>query len=308
MSKILLRTLLLLSCAAAPAMAIAAPIYPGASGVGLEPPPGMKPATSFNGFQDGPASIVITEMPKEAYPQIDSQRAMFTQRFGATKADDVGVNGIRGFIVKGEQPARGVTFRKWVLVLDGPQETALVSVQVPSNDKALSDAVVETALRSVVFRKRPGLAEQVAALPFAVGDMAGFEASGTSLGAALILVDGKPADAAQRRAHVIVLSSGSTPPKDNRVDYAKAQLQAFQAIRTTEIVSAKPIEAGGAEWVEVKAKGSEGQAENPIAISYYLRFDAAGTVSVLCIAPQEGADRFDDRFKTVALSVKPKKG
>lgn len=47
-------------------------VHPRNSGIGLVPPPGFSPATAFSGFQspERNASIVIVEMPAEAYEQI----------------------------------------------------------------------------------------------------------------------------------------------------------------------------------------------------------------------------------------------
>jgi len=307
MSSSLIRALLVPLVIVLPVAARAAAVFPGASGVGLDPPPGMTAAKSFNGFQAGPASIVITEMPKAAYAQIDQSRDMFVTRFGAKQADDVEVNGAHGFMVKGTQAAGALHFHKWIVVLGGGDETALVSAQVPDGDKTYSDAAIEAALRSIVFRPRPGLDQQVAALPFAVGDLAGFRISGSALGAALILTDGpKDVDPNQSQAHIVVAANTGPAPTGDRAAFAKAQLQAFQAVRTTDVQSAKVFDADGAQWAQVDAKGSEGQADTPVAISYFMRFDPTGYLTVVCVAPQDAATRYAARFKTVALSVKPK--
>ena len=295
---------LILGC---PVAAVAAPVFPGASGVGLEPPPGMIAAKTFAGFKAGDAAIVITEMPAAAYQQIDASRDMYVTRFGAKQAENVDVNGAHGFLIKGAVAAGAAHVRKWVLVLDGKTETAVVSAQLPDGDQKVSEAAIDDALRTVAFRPKPGLDAQVAALPFAVGNLDGFHISATALGAALILVDGTPADAAeQSRAHVVVTASDGTPPKADREAFAKAQLKAFLAVRTTEVTSSKVFDADGAQWAQVEAEGTEGQGEIPVSISYFVRFDATGYLSIVCVAPRATAPQLADRFKTVAVSVKPK--
>ena len=307
MPKTILRATLVPLVLGLPTTALAAPVFPGASGVGLEPPPEMMAAKTFDGFQAGTASIVITEMPSAAYTQIDASRAMFVARFGAKQAEDVDVNGSHGFLVKGSVALGGKHIQKWVLVLGSPTETAVISAQLPDGDLKVKEAAIDAALRTVAFRPRPGLDAQVAALPFAVGDLAGFRISATALGAALILVDGtKDVDPNQSQAHVVVTASEGTPPVGDREAFAKTQLQAFQAVRTTEVKSSKLFEAGGAQWAEVDAEGSEGQGETPVAIAYFVRFDATGTLSIVCVAPRAEGSQLADRFKTVALSVKPK--
>ena len=290
-----------------PAAAAAAPVFPGASGVGLEPPPGMAAAKTFDGFMAGATSIVITEMPPAAYAQIDASRDMFVSRFNAKQAENVDVNGAHGFLVKGGVAVGPAHFRKWVLVLDGQTETAVVSAQLPDGDPKFSEAAIDAALRTVAFRPKPGLDAQVAALPFAVGNLDGFRISATALGAALILVDGaKDNDPDQSQAHVVVTASEGGPPKADREAFAKAQLKAFQAVRTTDVKSSKVFDADGAQWAQVDAEGTEGQGETPVAVTYFVRFDATGYLSIVCVAPQAQASQLTDRFKTVAVSVKPK--
>ncbi len=308
MSSTPIRALLLALAILSPVAARAAPVFPSASGVGLEPPAGMKPAVGFEGFQAGAASIVITELPKAAYAQIDPERARFVTQFAAKGADDVEINGVHGFLVKGTQAIGATHFRKWIVVLDGKSETALVIAQAPTDDAGLSDAAIETALHSIAFRERPGLEQQVAALPFAVGDLAGFRISAAALGAALILVDGsKDVDPKHSQAHIVVAQGNGNPPApDARIAYAKAQLQAFQAVRTTQVQSSKLFDADGAQWAQIDAAGSEGQEETPVAITYFIRFGSAAGLSIVCVAPQADAARYAERFKTVALSVKPK--
>src|SRR5262249_55428235 len=63
--------LLLVACLAGVARA-AAPQFPAAGRVGLQPPPGMTVSNNFAGFEDRSetASILIAEMPAAAYVQL----------------------------------------------------------------------------------------------------------------------------------------------------------------------------------------------------------------------------------------------
>src|SRR5215472_11207169 len=66
--------LAVLALAAAPARA-ADPVYPLASHVGLVAPGAMKPSERFRGFEDPVtgASILILEVPAQAYPEVEKQ-------------------------------------------------------------------------------------------------------------------------------------------------------------------------------------------------------------------------------------------
>lgn len=60
----------LLACLVVEARA-ADPIFPNGASVGLVPPPGMSLSKAFSGFEHrSGASVVIAELPAEAYPQL----------------------------------------------------------------------------------------------------------------------------------------------------------------------------------------------------------------------------------------------
>lgn len=294
--------------AAAITGAAAEPAFPGASAVGLDPPSGMQPARGFQGFREGPASILVTELPKIAFAQVDQHKGDFAQRFGAKQADEVEINGVHGFMVKGLQTTAQGRFRKWFVALDGPQVMALVTAQVPEADATVTDAAIDKALHTITFREPPPLEQRVAALPFAVGDLQNFRTANVMMGNAMLLTDGpNNTDPDHAQAHVVIADDVDHPtPAQDREGFAQKQLQAFQAVRTTKVRSTKSFDANGASWVEVVADGSEGPSEVPVTINYFLRFGGDGTISVVCVAPATDASRYDDRFKAIATSVKPR--
>ena len=60
-------------------------VFPPASAIGLVPPPGMRLATGFSGFQDdaAEASILIASLPAEAYAELSAaDDARFEQAQG----------------------------------------------------------------------------------------------------------------------------------------------------------------------------------------------------------------------------------
>ena len=89
-------------------------MFPGASGVGLDPPPGMTPAKTFDGFQ-GRAPYLDRhhrDAGSAAFAQIDASRDMFISRFGAKEAVNVDVNGAHGFLIKGAVAVGAAHVRK----------------------------------------------------------------------------------------------------------------------------------------------------------------------------------------------------
>lgn len=148
--------LLGLAAAWAATPAAAEPVFPKGSSVGLEPPTGMSPAPNFTGFVDpaSASSILVTEFPAEAYAQVESgmtPEILATQGVQATRSDWTSPGG-RGFLLRGTQITGGQELRKWVAVIGGATETAIVTIQSPAGERSLPEAAAEAALRTIAFR------------------------------------------------------------------------------------------------------------------------------------------------------------
>lgn len=287
----------------------AEPIFPRSSGVGLEPPGKMRVSDDFLGFQQGRASILITELPQEAFGKVGGMRgAMAAQLEGGVSAD-FSAGGATGFIVRGRQVVDGRTFRKWAVVLAGPGQTAMVTAQVPVEDRRIADQSVETALQSIAFREPSSEADKIARLPFTVGDYAGFRARGTLAGATLLLTQGpKEMDPDITQPSIAIATSlNHAAPADGRLAYAESYLRALTALKNQRIVGAKLLQSGGAEWAEIEAVGTRGSRDVPVKTTLFMRFNATrDSIAVLCTAPVSDQTDYAERFRRLAMSVKPK--
>ena len=178
---------------AMPALA-ADPTFPPGSRLGLVPPTGMIPSDKFDGFADPDkdAAILITVLPAEAYPQIEKTLDVDAlKKKGVTleKREAVQLSFGKGFLLIGNQTAEKTKYRKWLLVASASDLTALVTVQVPSQDSAYPDSVVRAALATLSVRPTVPEAEELGLLPFVVGDLAGFHVDDVLRGRAVMLSD-----------------------------------------------------------------------------------------------------------------------
>ena len=80
----------------------------------------------------------------------------------------------RAFCSPARQAADKTHYRKWLLVAPAGDFTALVTIQVPEQDKAYPDSAVRAALTTLAVRANVPDAEELSLLPFTVGDLAGF--------------------------------------------------------------------------------------------------------------------------------------
>ena len=119
----------------------AAPVFPPGSAIGLVPPPGMRLAMGFSGFQDdaAAASILVASLPAKAYAEVSTaDDAKFEQAQGVRveRRRALQAGGAPAVLLSGTQTVRGVVNRKWVLIAGAPALTALVTVQVPTDAAA----------------------------------------------------------------------------------------------------------------------------------------------------------------------------
>ncbi len=185
--------LIALLAMAAPAQA-ADPVYPTGSRIGLVPPRGMVPSKTFQGFEDrnDKAAIFITALPAAAYAEIEkspSADALKKQGITVEKREPVQLTNGKGFLIIGKLTADNKTYRKWLLVAAMGDLTAIVSVQLPEQDRTYPDNVVRAALDTLSVRATVPDAEQLSLLPFKVGDLSGFHVENVLPGRALVLVD-----------------------------------------------------------------------------------------------------------------------
>ncbi|KMO36036.1 hypothetical protein VQ03_21225 [Methylobacterium tarhaniae] len=293
-----------------PALAADA-VFPTAGSIGLVPPPGMIPAKGFSGFEHrSGASILITEMPAEAYGQLVAKFTPETLRatgFSVRGAGEtLAIAGGEGRVLRGSQAANGLTYAKWVAVVRGGAGTGLVTVQVPETARGqVPDAAVEAALATIAFRAPGSLADQIAALPYTVGDLAGFRPVRTLMGNALMLTDG-PLDVDPEGAQPLVVVAPSMGralvPEGQEGAFARKALATFREIKDVTVTGEERTTRDGAVTFRLRAAGADVKSGRPVAVTQVIRFDGPNYLRVLGLAPADRAEALD-RAERVAASV-----
>lgn len=295
---------------AAPALA-AEPVFPRAGSLGLAPPAGMKPATSFAGFEHrSGASIVLVEMPPEAWDQINGKftaEALAPSGFRVKGGPEpLSTAGGEGFVLRGTQGANGLTYAKWVAVVRGASGTGLVTVQVPeAAAKQVPAPTVEAALRTIAFRAKASLADQVAALPYTVGDTAGFRPTGVFAGNGLLLTEGpKDVDPEREQPMVIVTPSlGQVPvPAGGEVAYARRIFAAQKDLKDVAITGEERSTRGDAVVVRLRGTGTDTKNGRALGMTQTTVFEDGRYLRVIGFADAGRTDALA-RAERVAASV-----
>lgn len=291
--------------------ALADPVFPAAGSLGLAPPPGMSLSKSFAGFEHkSGASIILVEMPPEAWDQINGRftpEALAATGFKVRGGrESLPVAGGEGFVFRGAQAANGLTYTKWVAVVRGAPGTGLVTVQVPENaGKQVPGAAVEAALRSIAFRGKASLADQVAALPYTVGDLAGYRPMGVFAGNGLILTEGPKDVDPEREQPVIVVapSLGQAPvPEGGEVAFARRLLTAQKDFADTAVTDEARTTRGGAVVVRLRGTGTDTKTGRPLGMRQTMVFEGGRYLRVIGFADPARTDALE-RAERVAASV-----
>lgn len=279
--------------------AAADPTFPPGARIGLQLPPGMVVSRRFPGFEDPEhkVAIAVLELPLEAYDHVEQsifskvppgliveKREMFPFHDGI------------GFLLTGRTEAAGVSVQKWFLVaraVGGPNTdlTAFVNMDVPEGARGIyTDAVVRATLSSVTFRPPP-LAEQVAMLPFKLGDLAGFRVMQAMANGGVILTDG-PSNDITVQPYMIVSVGRSTPTEPNDRATVARDLLSSAPLRELTPTSSEAMRIGSLPGYEIRATAKNLRGD-PVKLVQWVRFGAGGYMRIVGVV---GADRWDELF------------
>jgi hypothetical protein len=229
------------------------PVFPQGSMIGLVPPQGMTPATTFSGFQDeaGGASIILSTIPgitlRELIAELSDGSKLAQQGIIEDRRENLTVGGNPALLIIGRQQLGTESVRKWMIIMGSPEGVAFVTAQY--RDAAAikyPDAVIRAALTSIVFRDAPTRSEQAAALPFTIPALGRFRIIAMLGGYGIALTDGpKDADPEYEQASFIAALTDVVPAVAERDAFARGQFLASRAIHITGIESADFIEVKG---------------------------------------------------------------
>jgi len=297
----------ILSCHSAFA---AEPVFPPASRIGLVPPKDMVTSKRFTGFENEERAAVITfmEMPAEAYGQLAkglTKDALKRQGLEVKSREELKLGSRTALLISGtlSGPAAG---RKWVMAVKGNDMTAFIVAQVQGGQDGYSDAQMREALRSVSLRGTVSLDEQLAALPFRIGEKAGFRPVRVLSGNSVLLTDG-PKDTVKGMEQPVVIMAASLtvppPPGERRNQFAQAALSSNQILKDVRIERSEAFRLKGQDWHEIVAKAVEAESGQPVIVTQTIRFEPDRYVRMVGLTRAEQRDQNLSRFRTIIDNV-----
>lgn len=299
--------------AAGPAGA-ADPVFPPASRIGLAPPPGFLPSTSFRGFEspERKAAIIIQELPAIAYAGLEkvmTDESLKKQGITLQNHESVTLPSGPGLIMKGRQDEKSVAFVKWVLLASSPQLTGIVTVQFPESDAgAYPDETIRAALATTVVREKVPADEQLAVLPYEIGNLADFRIVRVSPGSAAALTEG-PNDTiefSEQPLMLITVGPGSASDADDRNNAARRAFAAIPGLKEVKFSRAGPMRLGGSPGHEIVADAKDARSDADLTVVQWLRFGAGGHMSMVAITRRDRWAKLYPRFRAVRDSISPR--
>jgi hypothetical protein len=296
-----------LSCQAAMA---ADPIFPPASRVGLVPPHDMVLSKRFTGFEneERAAAISVVEMPPEAYDQLAAgltKDALKRQGLDVKARETFKVGDASGVLVSGAMtgPVKG---RKWVLAVKGKDMTALLIAQVQGGGDGYSEDEMRKALKTVALRGPVPLEEQVVALPFRIGDKAGFRPVRVMARNSILFTDG-PSDtikAVEQPVAILAVSLQPPPvPSERRNEFARAALNSNQLLKDIAYERSESFRFKGQDWHEIVARAKDAASGQPIVVMQTIRFEPDRYVRMVGLVRADERQQVLPRFRAMIDSV-----
>lgn len=235
----------------------------GGTSVSLTPPKGFEPATGFAGLvnEATKASVLIVEMPAEAYPQLSTlfadaeaaKQGFARQNVTIATREEITVAGAKVPLLVGSQTAPGGgSLDKWVALFKG-DKTVMLTVQSPKSAK-LSQAEVKAMIASVALGAAPTMEAKLAALPFTIKPAAPFRILDTMAGSGVAMTVGElNTDPQGLQPLMIAASQISGPMRPGQEEAAsETLLKSTRGLADATITERKRVPFAGGEGMLLK--------------------------------------------------------
>lgn len=295
----------LLSAVLAGPAGAAEPVFPAGAVSGLVPPAGMTVVPGMSAFQDGQkrARILLVDLPREAFGVLE--REMSEESLAAKGLQDVtretpALASGPALLLSGRQAAGAEPFAKWILVARGAASAVMVTAEVPAaSAEAYPPEAMRGALLSLAFKAPPPIEQQLAALPFRVGDLAGFNPVRTLGGTTLYLSAGNGDDNGAKETLIVIGRAGGVPDGTQLDLFARRLFGALPTVKKVRIERSEPLRVRGVPGHEIRASGTDTATGLPVRIVQWLRIERGSYVRFVAMTPDGEFDALTPRLRAV---------
>ncbi|MDO9058406.1 MAG: hypothetical protein Q7U92_05200 [Bradyrhizobium sp.] len=300
----------LLISAIAPALA-ADPVFPPGVRVGVTPLVGLNRAKAFVGFEteDQGVKVLIAELPADAYTEVMNAFKNSPAGVGGVKPESIETAaGLAYYTIEtGKDGATNV--RRYSMILPGGAFSGYIAVQVPENaSKIYTDDAIRQMFASAAVRKEVPVEEQLAQMPFKVGELSGFKNVRTlAVGGAIVIADGDETKGFEAAPFMVVGLVGATPTQpEDRGRFAQQAATTIPGVREARITMSEPLRIDGMPGYETRIDAVSGKDNTPVTVVQWLRFGGGSSLRIIGSAPREEWAKAFPRFRAVRDGIQPR--
>jgi hypothetical protein len=287
------------------------PVFPPGVRVGMAPLVGLVPAKAFTGFEseDQSVKVLVAELPAAAYGEVMNAFKTNPAIINGAKPESLETGaGTAYYTAETAKNASG-TFRHYSMILPGGAFSGYVDVLVPENaTKIYSDDAVRQMFATAVIRKEVPIAEQLALMPFKVGDLGDFK-NVRALGAtgALLLADGDEATGFEAAPFMVIgLVAGTPTQAEDRARFAEQAARSIPGMHSGRITMSEPVRIEGMAGYETRIDATSGRDDKPVTLIQWLRFGGGGALRIIGSAPRDQWEKAFPRFRAVRDGIDPR--
>jgi hypothetical protein len=274
----------------------------------------MKASETFRGFEDraAAASILIFEIPPQAYPDVERQLgpdAVKKEGVIEDKRETVTVNGAKGLLVAGTQEADNKKFRKWLLLASWPEGGSLIAFQVPDENKSkYPDDTVRAALLSVTMRQVVPVDEQLRLVPIRFEDLSGLRPFRVLGNSSIFLTEGAtdPKEAAAQPLFIVSVAPGGPEQASDRANFSRQLFSGLNDFKDVRIVGTDVLRLDSQQTYEIQAEAKDAKSDAPVKLVQWVRFGNGAFIRFVGIARSDAWGEAFPKFRAVRDGTKPR--
>lgn len=282
--------------------------------VSLVAPKGFEAASGFAGLADKArqASVLIVEMPAEAYPQLaplfgsaETAKAGFARQ-NVEIADIEQIDGDGGQkvpLLRGKQTAAGAKLDKWIALFKGPK-TVMLTVQAPETAR-LDAAEIRAMVASVSLGREPTLQEKLGSLPFSIMPAAPFRVVDTIGGSGVLLTVGeRNTDPSGAQPMMIAAYQISAPAAVEEAEaLAEDLLKKTRDLQSAEIRERRRLPFAGGNGVLLSGRFTHAGGGAKSFAQYFAIGPDGRFVRLLAMADEAQFVELREAIETTAASI-----
>ena len=183
----------------------------------------------------------------------------------------------------------------------------MVTAEVPeASADAYPAAAIRTALLSLAFKAPRPIEPLLAALPFQVGDLAGFKPVRTLGSTALYLSAGTGDDNGAKEALIVIGRAGGIPESDKMELFARRLLGSLPTVKKVQVDRSEPLRVRGVPGHEIRASATDAATGAPVKVVQWLRVERGSYVRVVAVTPEAEFDALMPRLRAVRDGIELK--